>query len=83
MNTPVPDISNVDISRQSRFGLQGRLLSNAALLGGSKALAAILGFATLIITAKAMDNVAAFGTLLFIHAYMLFFSELTSFKTFR
>jgi len=46
-------------------------------------LAAVLGFATLIITAKAMDNVAAFGTLLFIHAYMLFFSELTSFKTWQ
>ena len=42
-----------------------------------------MGVATLIITAKAMDNNAAFGTLLFIHAYMLFFSELTSFKTWQ
>ena len=76
-------MSNIDITRRSQFDLRGRMISNTALLGGSKILAALMGVATLIITAKAMNNNAGFGTLLFIHAYMLFFSELTSFKTWQ
>ena len=77
------DSPAVDLSRRSRFDLRGRMLSNAALLGGTKIIAAIMGFATLAITAKAMGDSALFGTLLFIHAYMLFFSELASFKTWQ
>ena len=83
MTSPTPHTPKVDLSRKSRFGLRGRLASNAALLGGSKIVSAVLGFATLAIAAKAMGDVAAFGTLLFIHAYMLFFSELASFKTWQ
>lgn len=83
MNSPTPPTPKVDLSRRSRFGLRGRMASNAALLGGSKTIAAILGFATLGITAKAMGDAATFGNLLFIHAYMLFFSELASFKTWQ
>lgn len=83
MESPATDMSKVDITRRSQFDLRGRMISNSALLGGSRILATVMGVATLIITAKAMDNNAAFGTLLFIHAYMLFFSELTSFKTWQ
>ena len=83
MKSPTPPTPKVDLSRRSRFGLRGRMASNAALLGGSKIVSAVLGFATLAIAAKAMDDITAFGTLLFIHAYMLFFSELASFKTWQ
>ena len=69
-----------DFSRASRFGVRGRLLSNTGLLGGARLLAALMGVATLVITAKALSNNVAFGTLLFIHAYMLFFSEVASFQ---
>jgi len=72
-----------DFSRASKFGVRGRLLSNTGLLGGARLLAALMGVATLIITAKALSNNVAFGTLLFIHAYMLFFSEVASFHSWQ
>jgi len=59
------------------------MASNTALLGGSRIIGAVLGFMTLIIAAKALNNATAFGTLLFIHAYMLFFSDVASFKTWQ
>ncbi len=71
--------SSVDFSSPSQFGLRGRLISNTGLLGGARLIAAFMGVTTLIIAAKALPNNAAFGTLLFIHAYMLFFSEIASF----
>lgn len=74
---PQPDY---DFSISSRWGVRGRMLSNTGLLGGARVLAALMGFATLIITARALSDNIAFGTLLFIHAYMLFFSEVASFQ---
>lgn len=68
-----------DFSRGSRFGVRGRMVSNTGLLGGARLTAAFMGVATLVITAKALSDNVAFGTLLFIHAYMLFFSEVASF----
>ena len=62
------ETSNYDFSRASKFGVRGRLLSNAGLLGGARLIAAIMGVATLVITAKALSDNIAFGTLLFIHA---------------
>jgi len=75
--------SEVDFSRTSRFGVRGRLISNSALLGGARLLAALMGVATLVITAKALSDNVAFGTILFIHAYMLFFSAVASLKTWQ
>ena len=72
-----------DFSVNSKFGVRGRLLSNAGLMGGGKLLAALMGIATLVITAKALSDNVAFGILLFIHAYMLFFSEVASFQTWQ
>lgn len=69
-----------DFSIASRWGVRGRMLSNTVLLGGARLLGALMGFATLIITARALSDNIAFGTLLFIHAYMLFFSEVASFQ---
>lgn len=69
-----------DFSRASKFGVRGRMLSNTGLLGGARLIAALMGVATLVITAKALSDNVAFGTLLFIHAYMLFFSEVASFQ---
>ena len=74
---------NYDFSRASNFGVRGRMLSNTGLLGGARLLAAFMGVATLVITAKALSNNVAFGTLLFIHAYMLFFSEIASFHSWQ
>lgn len=67
-----------DFSRDSRLGIKGRMLSNTGMLGGARLLSALMGVATLILAAKTLSNNAAFGTLLFTHAYMLFFSEIAS-----
>ncbi len=54
------------------------MASNTALLGGARIVGGILGFLTLIIAARALGDGAAFGALLFIHAYMLFFADVAS-----
>lgn len=69
-----------DLSLKSNLDLRGRMLSNTGLLGGSRLLAALMGVATLIITARVLSNNVAFGILLFVHAYMLFFAEIVSFQ---
>lgn len=75
-----PREQNFDFSTDSTLGIRGRLFANSGLLGGSRIISALMGLATLIITARALDSKAAFGTVLFVHAYMLFFSEIGSFQ---
>lgn len=75
----IPDIE-ADLTLTSKLDLRGRMLSNTGLLGGSRLLSALMGVATLIITARVLSDNVAFGTLLFVHAYMLFFSEIVSFQ---
>lgn len=77
-NTALPP---VDFSAGTALGLRGRLASNTGLLGGSRILAALMGALTLYLAYKGLGSDAAFfGTLLFIHAYMLFFAEVASFQ---
>ncbi len=71
---------SADFSTAPPDGITGRIIANSGLMGGARAVASILGLGTLIITARALDDPASFGTVLFIHAYMLFFAELASFK---
>lgn len=52
-------------------------------MGGARAISSVLGIATLFITARALGNTTAFGIVLFVHAYMLFFAELATFKTWQ
>ena len=73
------DSNHCDFST-SQTTLKERIVANTSLLGGSRVLAALMGVATLIIAARSLDDQAAFGTLLFIHTYMLFFSEVASFQ---
>ncbi|MEP1230723.1 MAG: lipopolysaccharide biosynthesis protein [Litorimonas sp.] len=73
----------VNLEIESKLGLGGRLASNTAMLASARIISAIMGVSTLILAAKVLPNNAAFGTLLFIHAYMLFFSEIASFKSWQ
>ncbi len=59
-----------------------RIASNAGMIIGAKMLAAIIGAITLMIASRSLDLVA-FGTVIFLHAYMLFFGEVTTFKTWQ
>lgn len=60
-----------------------RVAENAGLLVGAKAIGVVMGIATLIITERALDNQIAFGTIIFLHAYMLFFAEVATFQSWQ
>ena len=72
-----------DFSIKSSLSLKGRIFTNMGLLGAARIVATFLGMCTLIITARTLGDTSVFGTLLFIHAYMLFFSKLASFKVWQ
>ncbi len=74
---------NHDFSIKSSRDVKGRIVANMSFLGVARIIAAVLGVCTLIITARTLGNTATFGTLLFIHAYMLFFSKLATFKVWQ
>ncbi len=59
-----------------------RIASNASMIISAKMVAVVLGAGSLMIAARSLDLVA-FGTVTFLHAYMLFFGEVTTFKTWQ
>jgi len=59
-----------------------RIAANTGLMVGSKFLAVLLGIGSLSIATKSLDG-WAFGTLVFLHAYMLFFSEIGTFQSWQ
>ncbi len=71
-----------DFSIRSEKSVGARIASNAGLLIGAKALGVLLGLATLKIASMVLNPVL-FGTLVFMHAYMLFFGEVTTFKNWQ
>lgn len=70
----------MNLSVQSTRTVGNRIASNAGLLFGAKALGAVLGVITLIVTAQALDSQVEFGIVLFLHAYMIFFAEMMTFQ---
>jgi len=78
MNPKTPELS---LTLKGSVG--SRMSMNVGLLMGAKFIATLFGIATLVITARALDDKAAFGTVLFVHAYMLFFASVTSFQTWQ
>ena len=72
-----------DLSTAGAKSVGKRVAANSGLMVGSKFLAATMGFITLTITAKALDSTLAFGTIMALHAYMLFFSEVATFQAWQ
>lgn len=70
----------MDLSLVCKGTVGARITSNAGLLFGAKALGALLGVITLIVTAQALDSQAEFGIIIFLHAYMIFFAEMMTFQ---
>ena len=70
----------MDLSVDNSKAVGTRIASNAGLLFGAKALGAMMGVATLIITAQALDSQVEFGIVIFLHAYMIFFAEMMTFQ---
>ncbi|MGB0906706.1 MAG: CDP-alcohol phosphatidyltransferase family protein [Maricaulaceae bacterium] len=71
-----------DLSIKSKKTVGKRIAANAGLMVGAKFLSAILGFGSVFIATRALDPVL-FGTVVFLHAYMLFFSEVATFQSWQ
>lgn len=70
----------MDMSIHCTRTVGSRIASNASLLFGAKAIGALLGLISLVVTARALDSQAEFGIVIFLHAYMLFFAEMMTFQ---
>jgi O-antigen/teichoic acid export membrane protein/phosphatidylglycerophosphate synthase len=75
MTTP-----HLDIASSKTVGK--RIAANTGLMVGSKALAAVLGLASLIIAAKSI-SITALGVIFFLHSYHLFFAQLATFQAWQ
>ncbi|MCF6276199.1 MAG: hypothetical protein L3J05_10610, partial [Robiginitomaculum sp.] len=73
---------NQDLSIAEKGTVGKRVAANTGLMVGAKALAAIIGLASLIITTQTLP-IAAVGIILFLHAYMLFFAEVATFQSWQ
>ena len=71
-----------DLSILSTKSVGKRVASNAGLMIGSKALAAVFGLLALIIASKFL-TIAALGVILFLHAYHLLFAQLATFQAWQ
>lgn len=71
-----------DFSIASTKTVEKRIAANARLLIGSKAMGSLMGIGTLIIASMVLEP-ALFGTVVALHAYMLFFGEVTTFKNWQ
>jgi len=71
-----------DLSITSKHTVGKRIAANTGLMVGSKSMAAILGLGSLSIAAKVISPIEL-GTIIFLHAYMLFFSEIATFQSWQ
>ena len=72
-----------DLEIRSNKTVGKRIAANTGLLVGSRGFGVVLGLATLLITANALDNQISFGTIIFLHGYMLFFAEVATFQSWQ
>lgn len=75
-----PPTNSLDTRTTS--GMGKRIASNTGLLLGAKILATLLGIGTLLIATQTL-SAAEFGTIVFLHAYMLFFAEVATFQSWQ
>lgn len=71
---------NLDIIQNHSVGK--RVAANTGLLVGAKAVAAIVGLGSLVITTNLLP-IQDVGIILFLHAYMLFFAEVATFQSWQ
>ncbi|MGB3455899.1 MAG: hypothetical protein WBA35_06025, partial [Litorimonas sp.] len=67
---------------RSGKGVGRRIASNTGMLLGAKILATLLGVGTLLVATQSL-TAAEFGTIVFLHAYMLFFAEVATFQSWQ
>ena len=72
----------VDLSITSKKTVGKRIAANTGLMLGAKFAGVLLGLATLKVTTHYLSP-AEFGTVIFLHAYMLFFAEVATFTSWQ
>ncbi|MBL4854943.1 MAG: lipopolysaccharide biosynthesis protein [Robiginitomaculum sp.] len=73
---------NHDLGIAEKGTVGRRVAANTGLMVGAKALAAMIGLITLVITTQTLP-IAAVGIIMFLHAYMLFFAEVATFQSWQ
>jgi len=71
-----------DLSVNSKLSVGKRIAANTGLMVAAKILAVILGLGSYSLASKVL-SVPELGIVLFLHAYMLFFSEVTAFQSWQ
>ncbi len=71
-----------DLSIAERGSVGRRVAANTGLMVGAKAIAALIGLVSLVISTKTLP-IADVGIILFLHAYMLFFAEVATFQSWQ
>ncbi len=71
-----------DLSIAEKGTIGRRVAANTGLMVGAKAVAAIIGLASLVLVTKNLP-ITAVGIILFLHAYMLFFAEVATFQSWQ
>lgn len=71
-----------DLSIASSGSVGKRIAANTGLMMGAKALGVSFGLCTLLIATKSLTPIE-FGTVIFLHAYMLFFAEVATFQSWQ
>lgn len=73
---------SVDFSYKSKKSVSRRIVDNTGILIGAKITGVIFGIGTLYIAANVLGS-NFFGVVVFMHGYMLFFSEVATFQTWQ
>jgi len=73
---------NEDLSIAEKGTVGRRVAANTGWMVGAKALAAIIGLGSLVLTTQTLP-ITSVGVILFLHAYMLFFAEVATFQSWQ
>lgn len=73
---------NEDLSIAEKGSVGRRVAANTGWMVGAKAISAVIGLASLVITTNILSPMDV-GVILFLHAYMLFFAEVATFQSWQ
>ncbi len=71
-----------NLNVQSKYTVGKRIAANTGLMVASKSTAVFLGLGSILLATKSL-SASELGIILFLHAYMLFFSEVTAFQSWQ
>ena len=72
-----------DLSIASTKSVGKRVAANSGMMVGAKIMSATMGFLSIWITTQALNSPQLFGTIVVLHGYMLFFSEVATFQAWQ